>query len=406
MSSVSVEERTLKSGRVTCRVVVRRGGRGGRRKVVASNLGKGEAEKLRRDLEKQLNRAGAGLVDITPTVGAVLDAYMETLKTKPSGRTAPSYVKHIDRLRSLELGLLARARLVSWVAELADEGVPPPSIKKAVDILKAAINRARDRGEVVLGDNPAARLKSPRQPRRTKQTLEPREAMVLLPHFADDYRPLFALALFTGLRPGELGALRPSDLAGDLVNVSRTVTRNIPKDGDERTVPLLPEAMAWWRLAVEQGSGGELFSARVRRSVRDGDLGVVFRRAMRRAVQAGDAPSLCTGWVLRCRRQGCGHWVVVDAGAEVQDARCAAVHPKQDGICGFRLWPTPTVRQVRWYDLRATCATLLYERGVPLNVVAAILGHSDVVVTKQNYIDASAAVRRLTLEEPKKRRRA
>ena len=43
------------------------------------------------------------------------------------------------------------------------------------------------------------------------------------------------------------------------------------------------------------------------------------------------------------------------------------------------------VRQIRFHDLRHTCATLLIETGVPLITVKELLGHANIAVTANIY---------------------
>ena len=44
------------------------------------------------------------------------------------------------------------------------------------------------------------------------------------------------------------------------------------------------------------------------------------------------------------------------------------------------------VRRIRFHDLRHSCATLLYELGVPIENIQDILGHSSPVITKVLYV--------------------
>jgi integrase len=43
------------------------------------------------------------------------------------------------------------------------------------------------------------------------------------------------------------------------------------------------------------------------------------------------------------------------------------------------------IRRVRFHDLRHSCASLLFELGVPLRMVMEILGHSQITTTSDIY---------------------
>ena len=52
------------------------------------------------------------------------------------------------------------------------------------------------------------------------------------------------------------------------------------------------------------------------------------------------------------------------------------------------------VRRIRFHDLRHSCATLLYELGVPIENIQDILGHFSPVITKVLYVGGSEKVQR------------
>ena len=47
------------------------------------------------------------------------------------------------------------------------------------------------------------------------------------------------------------------------------------------------------------------------------------------------------------------------------------------------------VPRIRFHDLRHSCATLLYELGVPIENIQDVLGHSTPVITKLLDVDGS-----------------
>ena len=52
------------------------------------------------------------------------------------------------------------------------------------------------------------------------------------------------------------------------------------------------------------------------------------------------------------------------------------------------------IRRIRFHDLRHSCATLLYELGVPIENIQDVLGHSTPVITKLLYVDGTERVQR------------
>lgn len=156
---------------------------------------------------------------------------------------------------------------------------------------------------------------------------------------ADDWRSMFLVALRTGLRHGELLALRWEDVdivAGRLV-VRRTAWRGVegpPKGGREREVPLSDEARDALRTAPSRFRAGYVFG--------DGTT----------RLTAGE-----TKWPLwsSCRRAGL--------------VRCG------------------------WHVLRHTFASHLAMRGVPMKAIQELLGHTSMKMTMR-YAHLSPDVRR------------
>lgn len=175
-----------------------------------------------------------------------------------------------------------------------------------------------------------------------------------------DYAPMIELAVYTGLRLGELCGLQWSDvhdLNGDrpTIVVQRQHTRfseiTAPKTkAGKRRVPLWPEAVAVLKARRLQ--------AFAEGRAKDDDpvfLGAGGTRVSHRNIQRrGFAP-----------------------------ARDAAGLPES----------------IRFHDLRHAFASLAAHRGVPLNVLSVVMGHSNVAVTANVYVhlfgreDAEAAFR-------------
>ena len=139
------------------------------------------------------------------------------------------------------------------------------------------------------------------------------------------YRPLYALvlgAMLTGARKGELMGLRRCDvvLEAGLARLGRT------KNGDRRTLVLLPQVVEAWRPFVPDSS-------------RERYVFGSSRRAQR-------------------------------APASIDSVWCTAI--ARAGI-----------RDFRFHDLRHCCASYLAQAGKPLNVIAEVLGHRKLDMTRR-----------------------
>jgi integrase len=104
--------------------------------------------------------------------------------------------------------------------------------------------------------------------------LRAEEVPILLAHVPDGWRPLFATALYTGMRKGELIGLRKTDvdLATRTITVARSYARDATKGGHADAIPV-PSPLEPY-LAVAMGTPGDLVfpaptPARRRRSDRD-----------------------------------------------------------------------------------------------------------------------------------------
>ncbi len=183
-----------------------------------------------------------------------------------------------------------------------------------------------------------------------------------------DQRPVFATAIATGLRKGELCGCRKDDidLKRRLIFVRRSYDRPIPKGNEERVVPI-PEALVpFLEQAIDSAPGPLLFPDE------SGSMRTPFWQPediLRRALKRG---GVVTSYTHVCRRKGCGY------SADRQDA---TIEPCPR--CGFKLWPKGNVRKIRFHDLRHTYATLLLMFGAQPKSVQKLLGHADPRTTDQ-----------------------
>jgi len=212
----------------------------------------------------------------------------------------------------------------------------------------------------------------------------------LLNALAPKWRPLFATAVFTGMRQGEMLGLKKRcvDLQANTIEVSASYDAPTTKGGH---ADLLPIALRLRPLLVDamERSPSELVFPRPDGTMCSPELKLdhVLRRALGRA-------GVVTGYIHKCRRHHCGYEIKA---ATDECGRC----PK----CRMRLWAKPIARKVRFHDLRHTTATLLLKEGVPLATVQRVLRHTDPRLTTEIYghldvEDMRAGLDRLRIATP------
>jgi integrase len=187
--------------------------------------------------ERWLTRTEADILDggwIDPAAGLVaLGEYATTwINERPNLR--PKTVQLYRYLLRCHLAPLLGSRAVAeikephvrhWRKSLLDSGTSPITAAKAYRLLKAIMNTAVDDG--LIRRNPcrikgAGQEKSPERP-----VLTIRQVFHLAGVIDPRYRALILLAVFGGLRWGELAALRRKDidLSACTVSVVRTLTQ-------------------------------------------------------------------------------------------------------------------------------------------------------------------------------------
>lgn len=270
------------------------------------------------------------------------------------------HIGHMADLHQLREGELTKATIEAAFAKLdrARGGTLGP----------AMLNKLRSTGKLIIDDaiacglwryaNPFAYVKCHRVPRASYSHVTPAELSRAFAVLAENRRRLAVVALFTGMRPGELKALQKQDvdLERGFITVRRSLGRNTTKTGRERLVPIPRGCASALRDALE-ASPSELVFPRPdgTRERDDLKLSRILRTAFKKA-------KVITGYVYTCRR--CGKSSGEQA-LSVVDQAC----------CGAKMWREPVAKRFRFYDLRHACATLAREAGADPLAVKLTLGH-------------------------------
>ncbi len=337
---------------------------------------KAEAKAYARQLEHRADQQRNGLTPVdaltTLTFGELLAWYDEHhahMVKSPSRRLTAG--KNLAELNLLPLVEVTTPRLEALLNERA-KTLKPETINSLRAFTHRLFNLA-SRGGLWSLPNPVSRIPRTKVPKRPPSWLRPEEVSLVIPQVPERWRALFATAVYTGMRRGELVALqkRDLDLASDRPNITvcRSWSADSTKGREVRVIPVHPELLPYLRIASNQ-SPSELVFPRPDGSMHSEDINLprILRSAMARA-------GMAKGWVHKCR--WCGHHSDQVSDSEVR--RC----PKAG--CGKKLWPVPVLRAERFHDLRHTTATLLLKMGTPLAMVQRLIGHSDPAITTEDY---------------------
>jgi integrase len=256
---------------------------------------------------------------------------------------------------------LSPTRLSTLFADLYTRGgkdgkaLSPRTVQFARAVLRRAMQDAvLDR---IIEVNPTVGTKRPRvnKPKHVTWTGEQLHAYLGTLTSEDRWGPLWVLALASGMRRGELMALRWSDvdLESGLIAVERAVTQigqelsySTPKNYERRGVSVDPRTVAAlkaWRLVQlsERLAWGEAYQ---------GTEDLLFTWE--------DGRPVLPDYVTKA-------FVKSQVGAEVP--------------------------RLKLHEARHSHATLLLREGVPVHIVAKRLGHKDASVTLDVYADAIPA---------------
>jgi integrase len=171
------------------------------------------------------------------------------VRTRSGDPYKPSAIRSYDAaLRDHVVPRIGRTRLgdVQRIAdELLADGRDPSTIRNALIPLRVIFRRAVEDGDVAV--NPCMHLRLPAVRGRRVRIASPGEAEQLLPALPERDRPIWATALYAGLRRGELMALRweDVDLANGVIRVTRAYDEKAHLDiepksrAGRRTIPVV-----------------------------------------------------------------------------------------------------------------------------------------------------------------------
>jgi integrase len=277
--------------------------------------------------------------------------------------------KYVQQLASLD-GWLTRIKGTSptvenltgeddrdWIVARRKAGASPKTIANYHGLLSAVLKSAVDQG--LIARNPCAGVKLPPIDDDTeddddKVFLTEAEFALLRRCMHEADRDFLTVAVGTGLRWGELTALKVKDVDLDMAPATLTVRRAWKTNGRGE-------------FALKQHGRFYLGKPKTRESRRRITLAPLVVGALRRAV-AGRGPDDLIFGAPRGGRLDQGNWYENRWQRAIREAR-------KNGLA-----KTP-----RFHDLRHSHAAWLISAGVPLPVIQKRLGHKSIQITVDVY---------------------
>jgi len=239
-----------------------------------------------------------------------------------------------------------------YVARLQGEGVAPGTIKNIYSALRGSLSTAvRLR---LLTVNPCVGVRLPEVPHEEMLSLDAEEVRTLAETIDPRYRTLIYVAAYTGLRAGELLALRRLDV--DLLHSKLHVRRALK---DVNGAALAPEHK------------GMIFGPTKNRTSRTVSL-PRFLRDMLAEHLSSSLPS------------GSGPDALVFASPNGLPMRHSLWYRRTFKPAVRRALP-PHLHPLRFHDLRHSAASLLIAAGVHPKAISERLGHADIRITMNRY---------------------
>ena len=317
--------------------------------------------KTRAEVNQKLTKAmvdrdkGFVFDDENMSVGEYLDRWLsdcvrDSVRQSTFDRDSYLVCSHIKpTLGRIKLNKLSPVHVQAFYRHRLDAGgLSASTVNKIHTVLHKALSQAMQWD--LIPRNVTEAVKAPRPGGKEVRPLSPEQAKTLLEAVRGDrLEALYVVAIATGLRQGELLALKWEDveLENGIIRVKRTLTRTggkytvgPPKSNRSRSVGLTKRAVEALRTHL---------SLQLEEMERIGSLyqpgGLVF---------ANNSGGTINPSNLR--------------------QRSLAPLLKKAGL-----------PHIRFHDLRHTCATLLLSRNVNPKIVSEMLGHASIAITLNTY---------------------
>jgi integrase len=343
-------------------------------KSATTTKGIADARRLRARLMTEVDQGKHG--GTTGSLGSLLSEWLATSeRLGHSPNTIAENRRKIEKVIRPELGAVRIDKVTphtldAFYGRLLDGGTSPATVLAYHRILAAALHQGERWGWI--DRNPARLATPPSVPKKTLHVPPPERVRELIDRAASSRNPdnatLITFAALSGLRRGELCALRWADI--DWIDSAITVSRALwqtpngwgvkdPKTHQVRRLLLGDATLAVlrlrWTLAQARAS--------------DADIELVRDAYVFSSVLDGTEPTL-PSTVTHAFTRLC---------KQAENDTASRLHIKASELPAKERWP------YRFHDLRHYTATELFREGHHARTVADRLGHADPALTLRIY---------------------
>ncbi len=317
---------------------------------------KGTKRKAQFELHKMLVEAqDAKARTSSASLAIFLAEWLKWLEPRLAATTLRSYRRVVKELVRSDLGAMPLDEITTGhidraYGQLTSGGMTYYVLRQTHAALRGALNQALTWGQ--LDRNPASRASLPQAP--SAQISSPSvEQLAAILHDAEALHPqwtaMIALATVTGMRRGEILALRWNDISAGVLNVRRSLTYTAATgtvEGPTKTRQARKVALDHIGMAVVERQ----------------------REALREAAETLGISHVANPFLFFAEPDG-----------------ATTFHPDSITKVFRRLADAHGWRELHFHSLRHFTATQLIAAGVDIRTVSGRLGHSDPSVTLRVY---------------------
>lgn len=306
---------------------------------------------------KRTLEQGAMLPDERQTVAAYLDGWLVNIASEVKAGTLQRHAEIVrlnivPRIGRVKLARLTPLQVQTLYSELLASGLAPATVVRVHAVLHKALDDAVRLD--VLPRNVCDKVRAPKAAPAEKRAFTGEQARRFLHALDVDgerLAALYTLAVYTGMREGELLGLHWHDV--DLTRGWLQVRHSLRRD--------------------RYTNGLYLDTPKTQSSRREVYLPAPAVEALRthRARQRAERLHAGAAWQER------DLVFTTEVGQPL--------HPQTVLMRFLRICRRHDLPRITFHDLRHTCTTLLREAGVNVEVVSALLGHSDIRTTLSVY---------------------